>query len=225
MSEFLDIIVPLSSVAIFGFSGSLHCLGMCSPMVATCHKKTWQYFMFRLFSYTTIGVLSGFFGLFFFEKFLGLSARKIAWIVAIVSLLQICYLLKKSSFDQSIISQKILNKLMKYSPLSYSATLGIVTALLPCGFLYAAILMCISYANPVISGLGMLTFSIVTSPVLIGGKGVFIFLTRKNVHIAKYVSILLLLIVAIFALMRGGVFKDFFNHSHEQPTEHKVNCH
>ncbi|KAB8029968.1 sulfite exporter TauE/SafE family protein [Fluviispira multicolorata] len=225
MSDFLNIIVPLSSVAIFGFSGSLHCLGMCSPMVAACHKKTWQYFTFRSISYTTIGVLSGFFGLVFFEKFLGLSASKIAWIVAVLALLQILYLLRKSSNNQSVMTQKIIHKIMRYSPLSQAATLGIITALLPCGFLYAAILMCASYSNPIISGLGMLTFSLVTSPVLLGGKGVFVFLAQKNASLAKYISILLLLMVAFFALMRAGVFRDLFSHSHEHVTEHKVNCH
>lgn len=227
MNNFLNIFVPILSIAAYGFTGSLHCLGMCSPMVASCQKKTWQYFISRALSYTSIGILSGIFGLFVFRNFLDLSAKKLAIFIAIISVIQIIILIKKNRFEKGIISSKIMNNMIRYSPISQSATLGLVTALLPCGFLYGAILMCASFANPILSGLGMLTFAIVTSPILIGSKGIFNFLSKRNANLTKYISIILLLIVAGLALLRGGVFHELFSSNTEKINQdvNKIECH
>jgi len=196
-------------------------------MVISCQKKTWQYFFSRALAYLFIGVLSGLFGLFIFKDFLNLSAKKLAIIVAIISVLQIVFLIKKNNIGNSTNINNLMNKIKRYSPLSHSATLGILTAILPCGFLYSAVIMCASFASPILGGIGMLVFAISTSPILIGSKGIFNFLSSKSANLTKYISIILLLIVAGLALLRGGVFHNLSSSNTEKINQdiNKIDCH
>ncbi len=223
MSNFLNIFVPMVSIATFGFSGSLHCLGMCSPLVASCQRKTWQYFLSRAISYTIIGFLAGSIGAFIFKNFLDFSAKKLAILIVIICIIQIIFILRKSDNKTNSFAIRFLNVINKYSPLSQSATLGIITALLPCGFLYSAILMCAAFTNPFLSALGMFVFAAVTSPVLLGSKGFFHFLSKKSANFYKYISVVLLLIVAGMAIMRGGFFKTNTEKSNDSNSH--VDCH
>ena len=216
MDSFLNIFFPILSISAYGFTGSLHCFGMCSPMVITCQKKTWQYFISRALSYTLIGFLSGLFGVFIFRDFLNLSAKKLAIIVVIISISQIIFLIRKNKIGNEIKNNLFMNKIIRYSPISYSATLGIITALLPCGFLYSAIIMSASFLNPVLSAVGMFVFALATSPILFGSKWIYQFLSTRNENLTKYISILLLLIVAGLALLRSGVFYELFSSNTEK---------
>lgn len=223
MSNFLNIFVPMISIATFGFSGSLHCLGMCSPLVASCQRKTWQYFVSRALSYTIIGLLAGSIGAFIFKNFLDFSAKKLAIVIVIVCFIQIVFILRSNNNKTTGIALRFINFINKYSPFSQSATLGIITALLPCGFLYSAILMCAAFTNPFLSALGMFIFAVVTSPVLIGSKTVFHYLSKKSTKFYKYVSVFLLLLVAGLALMRGGFFKSETENKNDSNTH--IDCH
>lgn len=197
---------------------------MCSPMVLSCQKKTWHYFFARTFSYFLIGILSGLFGLLIFKDFLHLSAKKLAYIVLIISFIQIFFLIQKNKINYSINSTYLINKICTYSPLSYPATLGIITAILPCGFLYSAILMSASFASPILSGVSMLVFALSTSPILIGSKILFNTFIKKNTYYIKYISIILLLIVAGMAFVRTGIFSTSNNNEKIQNIN-TINCH
>ncbi|MGY3804390.1 sulfite exporter TauE/SafE family protein [Pigmentibacter ruber] len=223
MNNFVNIFVPMLSIAAFGFSGSLHCLGMCSPLVASCQKKTWQYFVSRGISYTIIGLISGYLGTFLFKNFLNLSAKKIAILIVFICLIQIYFQLKPSKFLNSK-AQNFANFLNKYSPLSQAATLGIITALLPCGFLYSAILMSATFANPWLSAGGMLIFAISTSPILISSRGLTLLFSKRNPNFYKYFSIFILFLIAFIALLRGGFFHSA-DHKFHSNDETKMECH
>ncbi|WGL59677.1 sulfite exporter TauE/SafE family protein [Pigmentibacter sp. JX0631] len=223
MNNFVNIFVPMISIAAFGFSGSLHCLGMCSPLVASCQKKTWQYFVSRGISYTIIGLISGYLGTFLLKDFFNLSAKKIALIVVTICFIQIFFLLKPINIFTNK-AQKIVIFINRYSPLSQAATLGIITALLPCGFLYSAILMSATFANPWLSAAGMLAFACATSPILIGSKGLILLFSKRNPNFYKYFTVFILCIIAFIALLRGGYF-----HSSENKIQNtngtEVECH
>lgn len=220
--DMLDILVPIGTTALFGFTGSLHCAGMCSAMVGSCQNKTRQYFLARCLSYSILGLFAGFLGLGFFKNFLHISSYVLSIFVAIVCIIQIIFILKPSILNRPkryFHVNKVTIKLLNYSPFSRSTTFGIITALLPCGFLYAALILSISYANPITSSASMFVFSIVTTPALLGGKTVFYLFSRKFYRFKKIIFSLLLLITAIFSLMRGGVFYT------NDGLQNKIMCH
>lgn len=215
MSPFLDILLPLSSIALFGFSGSLHCVGMCSPLVATCLQRSWKYFLARCLSYTIIGTIAGFLGLIFFKNFFNFSALSLAWIVVSICLFQIIFIILNFKKVSSHSFNKILFYVKNYSPFSYPTTMGIITAILPCGFLYAALIMSATFTNPFYGGLGMFIFSLVTSPALLTSKVFFNIVFMKNPKMVKIITIILLILTILFALKRGGLFNG---KSLENPT-------
>lgn len=113
---------------------------------------------------------------------------------------------------------KLIFKISNLSPFSYPTTMGIMTALLPCGFLYSALLMSAAFSNPILAATGMFIFSLATTPALIGSKIFFNFFFLKRPKIAKMMIIILLLGTAFFALKRGG----FFSHKNFENT---IMCH
>lgn len=196
---------------------------MCSPLVASCQRKTWQYFFSRCISYTIIGFFAGSVGALLFKEFLDLSAKKLALIIVIICLGQIFFILKSNSNKPNIFATRFINTINQYSPLSQSATLGIITALLPCGFLYSAILMCAAFTNPLLSALGMFTFAVATSPVLLGSKWIVNYLSKKSVNLYKYFAIILLLLIALLAVIRAGYFKS--NKATSPTAAEQTDCH
>jgi sulfite exporter TauE/SafE len=215
----LDILLPIGTTALFGFTGSLHCTAMCTSIVGSCQNNTKQYFLARSLTYTILGVLAGFIGISFFKKFLHISSPILSVVIAFICMLQIVFIFRPSFYPKIIFLTKLTQLILKYSPFSRSATFGIITALLPCGFLYAALLLSISYANPLVSGVSMLVFSLVTTPALLGGKSFFSLLSSKFYKFKKIFFAFLLLTVAGFSLMRGGVFKK------ENALNDEIMCH
>lgn len=98
-------------------------------------------------------------------------------------------------------------------PAPRSIGLGIATALLPCGFLYAALAQAALIAHPVWSGAAMLGFALATSPALTVGSGLVATIGRRFPRMTPPLFALLLVITSLSVLLRA---LNGAHHEHSQ---------
>ena len=167
----------------FGFVGSLHCIGMCGPIVLALpagNQGMLRYTLGRLLynlgrvlTYTVMGAVIGLVGA-------GLSLRLLqqdlsiiagASIVVVFFVGQIARL--SLPFPRSLGSmllklQGAIASLLRESALPSLFFLGILNGLLPCGFVYLAITAAAVSADVVQGMLFMAGFGLGTVPAMVG---------------------------------------------------------
>jgi uncharacterized protein len=161
-----------------GFLGSAHCVGMCGGLVTAVAPDRWSnltYQLGRMFSYSALGLIGGFIGHRFTLQF------ENPWIAVLPSLtLGVVFLwmgirpwMKLSTNNPikkrlSDLGHKIIGRLFKWNfrPSQRSFLVGLFSFLLPCGFLYGAIFISITFQNPFISMMIMWFFWLGTTPAM-----------------------------------------------------------
>ena len=204
--------IELWAAFMLGLVGSLHCVGMCGPIVlalpltskekGTIIFQSTLYHLGRITTYTIMGLLLGVIGW-------GITlAGYQKWISIGLGLLLLISAFSAVSLEQKIFSggwpSRILNriKFLLKQNLSISSTLsafkiGLLNGILPCGMVYIALAGALVFGDIYISGLYMLSFGIGTIPLMLA---VMIFgklnwrITRK---FQKYAPIL----IAAFGLL------------------------
>lgn len=164
-------ILSLMGFFILGFAGSLHCLGMCGPIISIMSSKDQSpirfgvlYHMARGLGYATLGTLFGFFG----KEIQNLIPSQIFFGLLIVALLYFLFLSDSqlSRFVGSF-SQKIIKPLFKCPATLRPLLIGFLTALLPCGLLYTAATATTATNSIGLATLSMLVFFAGTTPALV----------------------------------------------------------
>lgn len=162
-------------VFITGLISSLHCVGMCGPLVtSSCHKPKdiYTYQWGRLVGYIVIGLLAISIGLqfrFIFEENITrvilniiLSGIFLAWGLTIYR--------NKSIFNSKIIQYLNKNTWKKVYQLRSdkirSFGIGLFSPILPCGIFYGVLLALLVSQKPIIILLGIFFFWLGTVPSL-----------------------------------------------------------
>lgn len=160
-SKILPISIFLSSLI-----GSWHCAGMCGAIACSASLKGRSHFYHfgRMLSYTTLGGLSGFFG----QALISSETAKLHTI-SVVLMGTALVLLGLSFFMNS--NLKLLNMTRFLYPLIQRAQnqqfiLGLVTGLLPCGWLYTFVIAAAATKSPVSGALCLFLFWLGTVPSL-----------------------------------------------------------
>ncbi len=178
--------MSLSSVFEIGFLmgllGSVHCIGMCGPLVMALpisHKTNFQkmtalflYHAGKISSYAILGILFGLFGSQF--PIFGLQ-KNISIVIGITMLLYVVYvfILKPKHIQLGVLSSlynvivKSLGKLFKSKYLISFLFIGMLNGLLPCGMIYLALSSAMATQNILQGGLLMAFFGLGTVPALI----------------------------------------------------------
>ncbi len=164
---------------ILGLGASLHCLGMCGPLVMAVPMKSnnvydrvWgitQYHIGKTTTYALLGLLVG---------IVGISIKTFQWMQMLSVICGVLIVLfawakfVKISFGKSFVqkftqfSGRMLNKLFKsnlpFKPLFF----GSINGLLPCGLVYIALINSILAGSPFQSMLAMVFFGLGTVPIL-----------------------------------------------------------
>jgi sulfite exporter TauE/SafE len=204
---------------ILGFFGSLHCIGMCGPIVlALPFSGSGFSFVYgrvlynlgRVVTYALLGIIFGLLGsrIYMFglqqAASIVLGAVIILWIVIPSGLKNKLRSFSGYNFFTSRLKNLIVPLFKKRSDLSM-VLIGILNGFLPCGFVYMAIAgaMAISNAGPVNSMLFMALFGLGTVPAMFGtsvaGNYINISIKRKFAKIVPVFAILL----AIIFILRG----------------------
>lgn len=203
----------LGSFAVIGFVGSLHCAGMCGPLVIAMpwnriEKGTWHkaiiYHLSRSSTYAILGVIVGFvgqtIGLAKWQQYAAIVAGILSLLLFFVPMLSLRGKLvsKWSQTVTEMFSSVVRKKSWFMVPL-----LGMLNGLLPCGFLAMALLASLASASPVYGGMAMFVFGLTTLPTLLltaqVGKTVLQLVKLNTFQLARYTA----LILGVLFLLRG----------------------
>jgi sulfite exporter TauE/SafE len=174
----MDIITPLT----IGIVGSLHCMGMCGPIVVALPLKNQNqitkiagailYNSGRVATYGVLGVLFGLLG-----RGIHMAGFQ-QWTSIILGIIMIVSVLFPFVFREKItvgnllagMASRLIVRLKKlFSSRSYPSLLmiGLLNGLLPCGLVYVAIAGAINMGSVVAGALFMILFGLGTIPLLL----------------------------------------------------------
>lgn len=203
---------------LLGLAGSLHCVGMCGPLLLAIPLQTrekWAvlrqmlvYHSGRILTYAALGILFGLLG-----KGLALAGmQKVLSIAAGVFMLGMALMSWK--FEQlvtalpgfSIFTHKVkssIGNMLRTNPNGSTFSIGLLNGLLPCGMVYAALAGALASVGGAEGGIFMAVFGLGTLPLLLAvsvfsqSLGLTI---RQKIRVAQPV---LLCIVGVLLLQRG----------------------
>ena len=185
------------SMALFG---SLHCIGMCSPMLFLIKAKfysresVFSYHLGRSTSYLILGIFAGATGIIsnnFFKQ------SHISLFLGIVLIISSCFSVKLNEYLTNIFHKIIPQKNGSFA----SYWFGIANGLLPCGLVYAALAASFVQKDFFASVLFMVGFSFATYLALNLGN---VILKKFPLKLSKkYIVILVGLILILKGLELG----------------------
>lgn len=165
---------------LMGLLGSIHCVGMCGPLVMAlpiAQKTVFQKWISLLFyhigkiaSYVMLGIVFGLLG----SQFpIHMLQQNLSIVIGVIMLLYVIYvfILKLKQILQFPFLYKPitkqLGKLFKQRSLSAFLLIGFLNGLLPCGMVYLALTSALATQNLLNGGVFMLFFGMGTVPALI----------------------------------------------------------
>lgn len=205
--------------------GSMHCAGMCGAFVMLCVGGEKQsparhtavqcaYHGGRLVTYTMLGVLAGVVGSAVDLSGEAIGLQRTAMIIAgvamavfgLIALLRVLGVRIKSvgvprpMRDAFIWGQQQANA---RHPVVRALIIGLFSIFLPCGWLYAFVVVAAGTGNPLYGGLAMAAFWLGTVPILAAlGVGVQTLLGPVRKHLPAAMA-LLLVVMGVFVAVRG----------------------
>ncbi|QDK38402.1 sulfite exporter TauE/SafE family protein [Bdellovibrio sp. NC01] len=170
MSTLIIAVSILSS----SFLGSWHCAGMCGPIASLMAQRkglVW-YHLGRLLSYVALGILAGSLGQFFLNSdFIFLryvSAFLFSFMLIFMGLRWLAprFALKYMPRIQGHFLFQFLHRIQKFHLNQSAFIVGLLTALLPCGWLYTYVTAAIATRSPFAGAMIMSLFWLGGMPAL-----------------------------------------------------------
>ena len=209
---------------LMGLIGSVHCIGMCGPLVMALpisqqtNFQKWQsillYHAGKISSYAVLGILLGMFGS---QLPLYGVQENLSIVMGSIMLLYVIYIFViKSQLAPKFLKFNLLytfivkkmGYLFKSKNRAVFYFIGILNGLLPCGMIYVALTSALATQNILQGGLIMTFFGIGTMPALImvaiGGQ-YFSMAIRKNLQNLLPVFIFSMGILLILRGMNLGI--------------------
>jgi len=151
-----------------GLFGSLHCLGMCGPLVMALPQSSGSrailYHLTRILAYAIMGLLIGLFG-----KGLNLAGfqQSVSIFSGVLVLLFAFGLLRKKSAWPPFF-MRLYQRWMKSTDLGSVALLGLLNGFLPCGMVYIAMAGALVEQDALMGAFYMFVFGLGTLPMMLG---------------------------------------------------------
>lgn len=203
-SDMTTMLPLLLTVLTFSLAGSLHCAGMCGGLMFFAlgaseqqakHARTklqCAYHGGRLTTYTALGVVAGTIGqaIDFGGSYLGLQRSAAIFagvmmigfgVIALARLrgIKIAHVKVPAPLRNAV--ERGQRAAFTLTPFKRALTVGLLTTLLPCGWLYAYAFIAAGTASPLWGGLVMAIFWIGTLPVMVSlGTGIQFLTGRLN---------------------------------------------
>lgn len=197
--------------------------------------KALRYHLARLGAYSSLGLGAGVLGTLTFRQALDVPARILGLAFALVTLLYSAFELRAALAAEATDSghseaqgkgaalnqppshsawgfQRSMARLARHSPFSSEVTAGLLTALLPCGFLYAAVAQAATLAHPAFAALGMFVFGLGTVPALWGGSRLIVWLQRVLPMSPRKAMALFLVLSACVLVFRSMIHANVHQH-------------
>ena len=210
--------IPIITLLISSLVGSLHCVGMCGAFVAfavgTSEQQSWRskailnaaYNSGRLVTYSILGAIAGSLGHVLdlggeyvgIQRAAAISAGLVMIVFGIVALLKIKGVrLPKAPLPGFLIKIVTLGQglAMAMRPVPRALTIGLLTTLLPCGFLYAFALVAAGTGSPVYGAITMAIFWLGTVPAMAAvGTGIQSLTGVLGKHLPTATAVLIVLV-------------------------------
>lgn len=213
-----NILIPIVGGFTLGFLGSLHCIGMCGPIVLALYSSEGRtvasllnrllYNFGRVVTYAIFGLIFGFIGekisLFSYQQYFSILFGVLIILALIIpsSIKTKLSLFPHLSKFLSLLKEKMSNLIGRKSSGS-NFLIGILNGFLPCGFVYIAITGAI-VTGSIVSGIIFMTmFGIGTIPALFIFSIIPSLVTiKKQIQIKKLIPVFSF-IIAILFILRG----------------------
>lgn len=219
----------LLTIFITSLLGSLHCVGMCGGLVAICSLGSqptslrqaavpqFAYHGFRLLSYLVLGAVAGTFGSLFlhssqthsFQLWFGYIAGSIlvVWGCVSLGLFNTLVRLPPTSLSSGTLSRRLgkiradmMRRALGYTPFGRGALIGLISGLLPCGWLYAFVVAAAATQSTLAGSAVMAIFWLGTVPVLLGFAGVVSKLGGRFLAQLPKVTATLIIIIGVMTI-------------------------
>ncbi|WP_420387636.1 sulfite exporter TauE/SafE family protein [Roseivirga sp.] len=167
---------------LFGLFGSMHCLGMCAPLIWALPQQKekrlawWSnrlaYNFGRAITYAFLGVIIGLIGetisLAGFQQYLSIATGVLMIVFLVTTRGRIPQSFAFKPLNQLILKvKKSLGKLIQGNTFRSNAMLGLYNGLLPCGLVYMALIASLSMSSLGGSALYMVFFGLGTFPMML----------------------------------------------------------
>ena len=207
ISDMMPVMVPFAIIAA-SIIGSIHCVGMCGALAMTAgaqsRKGLAYYHIGRLLGYFSVGALAGFLGSEFINsemKYISLISTvflSVSFLVIGFSIIKKGQLHMKQPAFLKLFYQNRVGRILE-SKTSHSVSsflIGLLSPLLPCGWLYGFILIAVATNNPLWGGILLTSFWIGTLPAL---SGISLLVKKPIKHFNGKASIF----IGIFLMLIG----------------------
>lgn len=202
----------LASSFLLGIGSSLHCLGMCGPLMVAVpfpgidpgRSFKVLYFLGKALAYGVLGVMVGLLGL---RAIWGEAQQYVSIAAGIMIVLMVLFPLLKPKaikFPFQRTFKQVFNRMKDRPRWWHFAQLGFLNGLLPCGMVYIALTAALAGGGPLQGFVAMMLFGIGTSPLLwivAVMKGRISFSIRQKL---KPLSVGSSLLVGLLLMVRGS---------------------
>jgi sulfite exporter TauE/SafE len=215
---------------IMGFAGSLHCVGMCSPLAIAVSNLSpgalmnrFIYNLGRIIMYGLLGAIVGVLGWTLpFNNFQNLFSIVLGVTLLLFSVWQISNvrvpLLTPLLQRLTITLKKVFGIFLQRKSFASVFMLGFLNGILPCGLTFLALTYCLTLANPVTSLYYMLLFGVGTLPAMLGMTAGFQYIVKRFNISFKKVTTAMLLISGCLLIARVFLFHE----GHLMPEDHSM---
>lgn len=219
----------LGAVFVASLAGSPHCAGMCGGIVTLCAgmdggpvRRAWivpvLYNLGRLATYAVLGTAAGMIGAAFDFGGALLGAERIMLAIAgtglvlvgVVALLRALGVRVGCGRGPARFLQPLVNRGFQVAstraPRRRALTIGVLTGFLPCGWLYAFLLVAAGSGSALLGALTMATFWVGTVPILLAvASGARALLGPLRTHLPFATAGILIIVGLMTAFGRIGV--------------------
>lgn len=162
-----------------GLAGSLHCVGMCSPLVMAVTNNSSRvsanrvvYNAGRILTYSILGMIAASVGfvipIFKFQNLVSMALGIALFLIGLGTLKTHIPLLSNFIGRQTTKLKIIYSKFLQRKSLVSVLFLGTLNGLLPCGLIYIALTYCLTLQSPMQGFVFMSLFGAGTLPVMLG---------------------------------------------------------
>lgn len=221
--------IPLiTAVFVASLVGSLHCAGMCGAFLAFAVGDSDQtpgqrtrlsvaYHGGRLATYTLLGAVAGGVGALLELGGALAGVSRLAMMLAGAVMVGFGLSVALTAMGRRVprmpipgLIQKALHTghsaAMRFSPVKRALAIGLLTTLLPCGWLYAFAAVAAGTASPILGAVTMAVFWVGTLPVLVSlGMGVQRLAGSLGKRLPYAMSLVLILVGLWTLIVRGGL--------------------
>ena len=233
----MEITSYITAAMILGLAGSLHCLGMCGPLVSVLEsvslQKKWSlsqtlYHMGRWTTYSILGIIVGSVG----QGFATLGLQRWAVLLAGITMLLLLFfpsLSRAIKLPASRLAQRlrsVMSAALRSQRHHHRFLFGMLNGLLPCGLVYTALAGSLAAEQAWKGGLFMLLFGIATTPALATVSQLTAWISGRFKAATTQRLKLAFSIIALLVLLRGANLGiPFFSPHFETQTKQMECCH